>query len=56
MEEGTKLDWATAETLAFGSLLSQGKRQMDRRQRSSFAVVSIKYNINLDDFKDGYDV
>jgi len=27
MEEGKKLDWATAETLAFGSLLSQGKRQ-----------------------------
>uniref|UniRef100_A0A8C8RQL1 2-oxoadipate dehydrogenase complex component E1 n=1 Tax=Pelusios castaneus TaxID=367368 RepID=A0A8C8RQL1_9SAUR len=24
VEEGTKLDWATAETLAFGSLLSQG--------------------------------
>ncbi|XP_053834052.1 2-oxoadipate dehydrogenase complex component E1 isoform X1 [Vidua macroura] len=24
MEEGKKLDWATAETLAFGSLLSQG--------------------------------
>uniref|UniRef100_A0A8D0HHJ1 2-oxoadipate dehydrogenase complex component E1 n=1 Tax=Sphenodon punctatus TaxID=8508 RepID=A0A8D0HHJ1_SPHPU len=24
MKEGTKLDWATAETLAFGSLLSQG--------------------------------
>uniref|UniRef100_A0A8C2SYS4 2-oxoadipate dehydrogenase complex component E1 n=1 Tax=Coturnix japonica TaxID=93934 RepID=A0A8C2SYS4_COTJA len=24
MEEGNKLDWATAETLAFGSLLSQG--------------------------------
>ncbi|KAM6094741.1 2-oxoadipate dehydrogenase complex component E1 isoform 2-T2 [Chlamydotis macqueenii] len=25
MEEGKKLDWATAETLAFGSLLSQGE-------------------------------
>lgn len=26
LEEGTKLDWSTAEALAFGSLLSQGQR------------------------------
>lgn len=32
MEEGKKLDWATAETLAFGSLLSQGKRQLDSKK------------------------
>ncbi|OXB57899.1 hypothetical protein ASZ78_006244 [Callipepla squamata] len=37
MEEGKKLDWATAETLAFGSLLSQGRRQLDSKNMLLFA-------------------
>lgn len=41
MEEGKKLDWATAETLAFGSLLSQGKRQLDSRQYFCFDVSKV---------------
>ncbi|NWH79908.1 DHTK1 dehydrogenase, partial [Piaya cayana] len=48
MEEGKKLDWATAEALAFGSLLSQGKRQLDSRQEHIFALMSMKYSIRLE--------
>lgn len=47
MEEGKKLDWATAETLAFGSLLCQGKRRQDSRPR---ALMSIKSNVLLSVF------
>uniref|UniRef100_A0A674NIP9 2-oxoadipate dehydrogenase complex component E1 n=1 Tax=Takifugu rubripes TaxID=31033 RepID=A0A674NIP9_TAKRU len=33
LEEGTKLDWSTAEALAFGSLLSQGQERSGRGKR-----------------------
>lgn len=42
MEEGEKLDWATAEALAFGSLLCQGNPLYPRECLYNYVLRTIR--------------